>query len=126
MAKAIDTLNVGPATPVMLVDPLTGGAVTSGQEAPALAATVQTVVAQLTTVQVLAAANAARKGLSVHFDAAAVLFLIVGDQAPGSTLYAIKMGQGLLTYWECPVRFVGQVRGFFSAAGGVCNVTEYA
>lgn len=66
-----------------------------------------------------------RKGASVYYDGAAILYLLAGSGTPSSTLFTAKLGDGYLTYWEAPAGYQGAVRGIWSAATGAALVTEY-
>jgi len=83
-----------------------------------------TAVSAATSATTLQIANAARRGASVYYDGAAVLYLILGDETPTSSLYTLKMGDGYVTYFEVPAGFTGKIAGIWSAAVGSALVTE--
>lgn len=68
-----------------------------------------------------------RKGLSIYYDGAAILYLLVGDGTPSSSNFTAKLGDGFLSFWEPSQQgFDGAVQGIWSAAVGSALVTEYA
>lgn len=70
--------------------------------------------------------SAKRDTVSVYYDGAAILYLLVGTGTPSSTNFSAKLGDGYLTYWEAPNSYRGAVQGIWSAAVGSALVTEYA
>jgi hypothetical protein len=87
-------------------------------------ATVTSVAANASAVTLLAA-NTVRKGAaSFYYDGAAILYLLEGAGVPSATNYTIKLGSGLLTYYETQTDFNGIVKGIWSAATGAVLVTE--
>lgn len=84
-----------------------------------------TQVASNVAAQTILAANAARLGGSVYYDAAAILYLVCSATTPTSSVFTVKMGAGLVTYFELPANYTGIVRGIWSVATGSADVTEY-
>jgi hypothetical protein len=83
-----------------------------------------TQVASNVAAQTILAANANRKGAGIYYDGAAILYLILSGTTPTSSVYTIKMGSGLATYYEPPANYTGIIRGIWSAAVGSAVVTE--
>lgn len=81
------------------------------------------VAASLSAVTILAA-NTSRKGAGIYYDGAAILYLILSATTPTASIYTIKMGSGLATYYEPPANYTGIIRGIWSAAVGSADVTE--
>jgi hypothetical protein len=77
-----------------------------------------------TSAITLLAANTARKGATVYYDGASVLYLLEGSGTPSSTNYTTKLGQGLYTQYEAPQGFTGALQGIWTSAVGTANVTE--
>lgn len=96
--------------------------------APAKAATAtQATVAASSTAGggTLLPTNTARIGAaSVYYDGAAILYLLEGSGTPSATNFTIKLGAGLLTYYETQGSYTGPIKGVWSAATGAANVTE--
>jgi hypothetical protein len=89
---------------------------------------VTTMVAAATSATPLLPADTrnGRKCASLYYDAAAILYVLVGDTGPPSTTnYTFKMGQGLLTYWEGPAGINCAINGLWSAATGSVAVAVY-
>jgi len=107
---------------VTLVD--SAGTPTGGSPAAFSTATATQVAASATAVTILAA-NTARRGATFYYDAAAILYLLPGAGTPTASVYQIKMGSGLYTYYELPPGYTGIVKGIWSAATGSVDVVEY-
>lgn len=84
-----------------------------------------TQVAANTGAVTILAANTARKGASFYYEAAAILYLLPGAGTPTASVYQVKMGSGLYTYYELPPGYTGIVKGIWSAATGSVDVVEY-
>jgi hypothetical protein len=79
-------------------------------------------IAASATTEVLAAANGARRGLTVYNESNAVLYLALAPVAT-LTVYTIQVNPG--AYYELPVPvYRGIVSGIWSAANGAALVTE--
>lgn len=86
-----------------------------------------TAVAATTSATTLSDGN--KRGVSVYYDGAAILYLLADASrtgTPSTTNFTVKMGDGYLTYWESPAGYSGPVKGIWSAATGSALVTEYA
>lgn len=90
---------------------------------PVAAATVTAVGDSATSVAV-AAANGARRGLLVHNDSAATLYLKYGATA-STVSFSLKLAPGELWSMPTPI-YGGQIDGIWSSdAGGNALVTEW-
>jgi len=120
----------GYANPVVLVDPVTGNAVTpgggagsnpSGDGAANTGATTS-VASQATAITILAA-NSARYGATVYNDDANALYLLLGAGTVSATVYTVLVPSG--GYYETPYGFTGILTGLWAADGaGSARVTE--
>ena len=120
----------GYANPVVLVDPVTGYAVTpgggsgsnpSGDGAANTGTT--TSVASTTGAQTILAANTARYGATVYNDDANGLYLLLGTGTVSATVYTVLVPSG--GYYEAPYGFTGILTGLWAADGsGSARVTE--
>jgi len=118
------SLSIVPATGVDLAT--NAGVATALAPAKAASATATQVPAS-TSAGTLLAANANRIGAaSVYYDGAGILYLLEGAGTPSATNFTIKLGAGLLTYYETQASFTGAIRGVWSTAAGAANVTERA
>jgi hypothetical protein len=77
-----------------------------------------------TTAAQLLPANPNRRGATIYYDAAAILYLLEGTGVPSSTNFTYKLGSGLFTAYEAPAGFTGAIQGVFSAGTGSAYVTE--
>lgn len=80
-----------------------------------------TQVASSATNVTLKASNASRRGLSVHNDSTAILFLKLGATA-SATSYTVKMAAN--AHYEVPFNYTGVVDGIWASANGNAYVTE--
>ncbi len=99
-------------------------ALVDGDGNAASATATATQVAASTSAVTLLAANASRKGATVYYDGAAILYLLEGAGVPSATNFTYKLGSGLYTAYEAPAGFTGALKGIWSAATGSANVTE--
>lgn len=122
LAQIVAALGADGATIATAANPVP----VSGSSTPATfgTGTATQTAASLTAVPVLAA-NTARKGASIYYDGAAILYLIASATTPTSGVYTIKMGQGYFNYYEVPPGYTGIVQGIWSAATGAAAVTEW-
>ena len=120
----------GYASPVVLVDPVTGNAVTPGGGAGSNPAgdgqagtgATTSVASQATAITILAA-NTARYGATVYNDDANVLYLLLGAGTVSATVYTVQIPS--LGYYEIPYGFTGILTGLWAADGsGSARVTE--
>jgi hypothetical protein len=130
----IDTRTVGAGTDehrqvVVLGDPTTAARVVTVtdllallvEDAPIATATLTNVTSSASSVTI-DAANSARRGMIIHNDSTAILFLKYGATA-SATSYTVEMGPG--AYWEMPKPiYTGIIDGIWSAADGFARVTE--
>lgn len=72
---------------------------------------------------VLLPANAARIGFSVWNDSTQILYLLLGDGTPSSTVYSLAMAAG--SYFEDPYRYVSAVKGIWASVNGSARIMEY-
>ena len=96
---------------------ISGGAAGS---TPASAATITNVVASAVSVT-LAAANAARKGVTVHNDSTVVLKLKLGATASAAS-FTVNMAAD--SYYETPYGYTGRIDGIWASATGFAKVSE--
>lgn len=82
-----------------------------------------TVASNVAAVTLLAA-NSSRRGASVYYDGAAILYLLLGSGTPTSANFTVQMGAGLYTYYEPPTGFTGIIKGIWSVAVGSAFMTE--
>lgn len=80
-----------------------------------------TQVASSATNVTLKASNANRRGLSVHNDSTAILYLKLGATA-STTSYTVKMAAD--SHYEVPFGYTGIVDGIWASANGNAYVTE--
>lgn len=101
----------------------TEGAATYVLPPPADTATRTSVTADDADTLILAA-NALRRGFTVHNESTATLYLALGSTAASLADYTAQVPPG--AYYEPPagVRFTGQVRGIWAAVNGAARVTE--
>jgi len=88
-------------------------------------ATVYKIDASVTNGVILPA-NTSRKGRpSVYYDGAAIMYVLLGPGTASATNYTIKLGAGLLNYYEPPMdNYIGVMSAVFSAVAGSAFVTE--
>jgi len=72
-------------------------------------------------LQVLLAANGARRGGAIYNDSAATLYVKLGDNATADD-WTVKLNAG--DYYELPAGYAGIVTGISSAAAGQSRATE--
>ena len=95
---------------------------TEGGGGGVLSATVTRVAASATSVTLLAA-NATRRGVIVHNDSNADLWLKFGATA-SATSYTVKLGPGDLYESPSSPVYPGIIHGIWSAADGAAQITE--
>lgn len=131
MAITFPLATGGYAAPVVLVDPVTGNAVTPGGGAggnPSADGAVNTgassaVASQATAITILAA-NTARYGATVYNDDANALYLLLGAGTVTTSVYTVLIPSG--GYYEVPYGFTGILTGLWAADGaGSARVTEF-
>jgi hypothetical protein len=74
-----------------------------------------------TTSGTLVAANATRKGASIHNDSTAVLYVKFGATA-SATSFTVKMAAD--AHYEVPFGYTGRIDGIWASANGAARVTE--
>jgi len=120
----------GYANPVVLVDPVTGNAVTPGGGAGSnpsgdgvVGTGTQSSVAGSASDVTILAANSARYGASVYNDSTAILYLLVGAGTSSSTAHTVQLLAG--DYYEVPYGYTGILKGIWASATGSARVTEF-
>lgn len=86
----------------------------------------QTIVASTAAaggVEILAA-NASRIGFSLWNDSTQILYLLLSDDVPTSTVWTLAMAAG--SYFEDPWRYTGRVMGIWASANGNARITEFS
>ncbi len=119
-----------PTDPFFTSNSVGGAAVSSSNPLPVAsssagnATATPTQVAATTSATNLLAANSGRRGATIYYDGAAILYLLEGSGTPSATVYTTKLGAGYFTQYDAPAGFTGAIRGIWSAATGSANVTE--
>lgn len=132
MAYTFPLATGGYANPVVLVDPVTGNAVTPGGGASgnpsgdgAVSTGTVTSVNDTNADATILAANTARYGASVYNDSTVVLYLLVGAGTASATNYTVKLQPD--DYYEVPYGYTGILKGIWASdASGAARVTEWA
>ena len=120
--------NARTAHEVVLVDPLTGAAITPQGRLIAPATGAQTDVSDTASDTAILASNANRKGACFFNESTAILYLLLANDTASATNYSVQVGPG--GYYELPACqggvYTGVVKGVWSAdAAGACRVTEF-
>lgn len=89
-------------------------------------ATVTSVAASVTSVTVIAA-NANRRGLTLHSTTASALaYVRLGGSAATAALGGHTLDMGAGAYYEAPFGYTGAITAIWAAATGGFNVTEFS
>jgi hypothetical protein len=91
------------------------------------ASAVVTIKAAQIASLVLLPPNVNRKGSpSIYYDGAAVMYLLVGPGLASNTNFTLKLGAGLLHYYEPPTQnYIGQISAAWSCPVGHTLITEF-
>lgn len=107
--------------PVQIIGPGGGGGGATAGDGASDTGTPTTVAGSASAVTILAA-NTARYGATIVNDSSAILYLILSNTTPTSSVYTVKMLPD--AYYEVPFGYIGIIKGIWASATGNARVTE--